>query len=72
MAAKLLRHMEIETHALGIKTSYTIARAASRGINRLFKNNDYQYAGLLINNSQISGSIQSMTVWYKHFFNQPS
>ena len=29
----------------------------------------YFYAGLLKNNSQICGSIQSMTVWYKHLTN---
>jgi len=65
MATALLRHMEKETCKFGIKTAYTIARAASPGINRLFQGNGYQYAGLLINNTQISGRIQSMSVWYK-------
>jgi putative beta-lysine N-acetyltransferase len=65
MATALLRHMENETRPLGIKTAYTIARAASPGINRLFQGRGYQYAGLLINNTQISGRIQSMSVWYK-------
>lgn len=65
MATALLHHMEKETRKLGIKTAYTIARAASPGINRLFQGNGYQYAGLLINNTQISGRIQSMSVWYK-------
>ncbi len=67
MATTLLRHMEKEARRLGIKTAYTIARAASPGINLLFQGNGYQYAGLLVNNTQISGSIQSMAVWYKHF-----
>jgi putative beta-lysine N-acetyltransferase len=65
LAATLLRHMEKETRKRGIKTAYTIARGASSGINRLFQGNGYQYAGLLINNTQISGRIQSMSVWYK-------
>ncbi len=67
MADALLKHMEIAVRKQGIRTAYTIARAASPGINRIFKNNGYHYAGLLKNNSQICGSIQSMTVWYKHF-----
>ena len=65
MASALLSHMESQMRKHGIKTAYTIARAASRGINRLFESNGYRYAGLLINNTQISGSIQSMAVWYK-------
>lgn len=65
LADTLLKRMENETRKLRIKTAYTIARAASPGINRLFKNNGYRYAGLLVNNTHICGSIQSMTIWYK-------
>ena len=65
LAGKLLNHMDAKTRKLGIKTAYTIARAESRGINSIFKKNGYRYAGLLINNTQISGHIQDMTVWYK-------
>jgi len=65
-AGMLLSHMDKKTRKLGIKTAYTIARAASHGMNSVFKNSGYSYAGLLKNNSQICGSIQSMTVWYKH------
>ncbi len=65
-AGMLLSHMDKKTRKLGIKTAYTIARATSNGMNTVFKNSGYKYAGLLKNNSQICGSIQSMTVWYKH------
>ena len=65
-AGMLLSHMDRKTRKLGIKTAYTIARAASHGMNSVFKNSGYTYSGLLKNNSQICGSIQSMTVWYKH------
>ncbi len=65
-AGMLLNHMDKKTRKLGIKTAYTIARATSNGMNTVFKNSGYKYAGLLKNNSQICGSIQSMTVWYKH------
>jgi hypothetical protein len=65
-AGTLLSHMDKKACELGIKTAYTIARAASPGMNAVFQNSGYNYAGLLKNNSQICGSIQSMTVWYKH------
>jgi lysine 2,3-aminomutase len=35
-------------------------------MNAVFRNRGYRYAGLLKSNSQISGGLQSMTVWYKH------
>jgi putative beta-lysine N-acetyltransferase len=65
-AGMLLKHMDKEVRKLGIKTAYTIARAESHGMNLVFKNNGYNYAGILRNNSNICGNIQSMTVWYKH------
>ena len=68
-AGMLLSFMDKKARELGIKTAYTIARAASHGMNSVFKNSGYNYAGLLKNNSQICGSIQSMTVWYKHLTN---
>ncbi|HKJ64861.1 MAG TPA: putative beta-lysine N-acetyltransferase [Desulfopila sp.] len=66
MAAALLKHMEAGMVSLGLKTLYTIARAESFGMNMVFKQCGYLYAGFLANNTQISGDIQSMTVWYKH------
>lgn len=66
LAGSLLAHMEQRAGELGLETAYTIARAAAPGINSIFQKNGYQYAGLLKNNTQISGSIQNMTVWYKH------
>ena len=68
-AGMLLSHMDKKACELGAKTAYTIARAASHGMNFVFNNNGYNYSGLLKNNSQICGSIQSMTVWYKHLSN---
>ncbi|MBC2712501.1 MAG: putative beta-lysine N-acetyltransferase [Desulfosarcina sp.] len=66
LARKLLGRLDDEARKHGMKTAYTIARADSHGMNRVFKRKGYQYAGLLNNNSQICGSIRSMTVWYKH------
>jgi len=65
-AGLLLDHMEHQATKSGLKTVYTIARAASRGMNHVFQNRGYTYSGLLKNNSQICGAIQSMTIWYKH------
>lgn len=65
LAACLLSHMNTEIRRSGIATAFTIARAASFGMNRVFRNCGYSYSGLLINNTQIGGEIQSMSVWYK-------
>jgi putative beta-lysine N-acetyltransferase len=64
-AGRLLRHMDQKVCRLGLITAYSIARAASYGMNAVFRCNGYHYAGLLKNNSQICGRIESMTVWYK-------
>jgi len=61
----LLAYMESEMRTVGIKTAYTIARAMSYGINITFSKNNYHFAGTLINNTNISGQIESMNVWYK-------
>ncbi|MFO7937290.1 MAG: putative beta-lysine N-acetyltransferase [Kiritimatiellia bacterium] len=64
-AAFLLAAMEPDSAARGIKTAYTIARAVSPGMNITFARLGYEFGGRLINNTQISGSIESMNVWYK-------
>lgn len=62
----LLAKMEKEMEVLGMKTVYTIARLQSIPMNKVFLNRQYQYAGTLIRNTNISGSIESMNVYYKH------
>lgn len=62
----LLLQMEKAMKKKGIKTAYTIARAMSAGMNITFSKAGYQFAGRLKNNTNISGSIESMNVWYKH------
>lgn len=64
-AAHLLKEMEKYTKLIGIKTAYTIARAVSPGMNITFAKLGYGYGGRLINNTNISGSIESMNVWHK-------
>ena len=62
----LLAKMEKEMKALRIQTLYTIARLPSIPMNKVFLNYQYQYAGTLLRNTNISGSIESMNVYYKH------
>lgn len=49
----------------GFKTFYTIARAVSYGMNATFAKAGYHFGGTLVNNTNISGKIESMNVWYK-------
>ncbi len=65
LAFHLLKFMEPEMKKLGILTLYTIARAISPGMNITFAKCGYAFGGTLINNTQISGSIESMNLWYK-------
>jgi putative beta-lysine N-acetyltransferase len=61
----LLSFMEDTLAKDGFKTLYTIARLYSLPMNKTFYNNGYKYAGTLTRNTQISGKIESMNVWYK-------
>lgn len=65
LAAALLSEMESSMGRLGFRQAFTIARAASVGMNRTFAKNGYHYQGRLINNTQISGQIESMNIWCK-------
>ncbi len=65
LAGSLLERMEQATMAQGMKTAFSIARALSPGMNILFAKYGYAFGGTLINNTNISGRIESMNVWYK-------
>lgn len=64
LALYLLRSMEQVMQDEKILTPFTIARAYSYGMNITFARAGYTYAGTLTNNTQISGQIESMNVWY--------
>ena len=64
-ANMLLKTMEIQTRKKKFKTAFTVARAVSPGMNITFAKNGYIYAGRLTNNTNISGNIESMNIWYK-------
>ncbi|WP_319524368.1 putative beta-lysine N-acetyltransferase [uncultured Desulfosarcina sp.] len=65
LAAHLLAAMEADARQNGVKTAFTIARAVSYGINIMFARCGYTFAGTLVNNTNISGRVQSMNIWYK-------
>jgi beta-lysine N6-acetyltransferase len=65
LAQALLRSVEDYARSVGHRTAFTIARARSAGMNITFARRGYSFAGTLINNTQISGNIESMNVWYK-------
>lgn len=66
LSVLLLKSMEKEMKKQGIKTLYTIARLNSIPMNMTFLRFDYTYSGTLIQNTNISGNIESMNVYYKH------
>ena len=66
LAYYLLEYMERKMLDKNIKTFYTIARAVSYGMNITFSKLKYNYAGTLINNTNISGGLESMNIWYKN------
>lgn len=61
----LLSHMEKEMKIQKIKTAFTIARAVSFGMNITFAKAGYTFSGLLKNNTEIAGTLESMNVFYK-------
>ena len=65
LAGHLLTFMEPEMSERNIATLYTIARAISPAMNITFAACGYTFGGTLINNTQISGSIESMNLWYR-------
>ncbi len=64
-ALHLLRFLEAQAKERGVQTAFTIARAISEGMNITFSKAGYTYGGRLKNNTDISGTIESMNVWYK-------
>lgn len=65
LAYHLLAKMEPEMVKDGFQVLYTIARSISYGMNSCFAKANYNFGGTLFNNTQISGSIESMNIWYK-------
>jgi putative beta-lysine N-acetyltransferase len=65
MARLLLEALEGDMRREGVPHLYTIARARSAGMNRVFANCGYEWTGTLVNNCHISGDFEDMHVWCK-------
>ena len=65
LASLLLEKMETAMREIKMKTAFTIARGPSAGINIVFARQGYEFGGRLVNNTNISGNIESMNVWHK-------
>jgi putative beta-lysine N-acetyltransferase len=66
LSCLLLHSTEEALQRQGINTLFTIARLASIPMNKTFLRLGYHYAGTFINNTHISGRIESMNLFYKH------
>ena len=65
MAEEIYPYIEDDMEDLGIPNLYTIARARSAGMNRVFHNRGYGRTGTLVNNCHIAGRFEDMHVWCK-------
>ena len=65
LSVHLLNAMEKYLFVRKKYSCYTICRSVSYGMNSAFKKLGYTYSGTLVNNTNISGSIESMNVWHK-------
>ncbi len=65
LASALLAGLETAVSTQGMRVAYTIARATSASMNSVFARRGYIHAGTLVNNTHISGRIESMNVWYR-------
>lgn len=63
---KLLSFLEKHLHERGINCLYTIARANSPSMNKVFYNLDFTFGGCLINNCYIGTGLENLNVWYKN------
>lgn len=65
LAQHILAALEDDMAVRSIPNLYTIARARSVGMNRVFYNRGYTMTGTLVNNCHISGQFEDMHVWCK-------
>lgn len=65
LMSHILSALEGDLEARGIHTGYTLARARSVGMNRVFFGLGYEYSGRLVNNCDIYGQFEDMNIWVK-------
>lgn len=63
---KILHFLEQEVQKSGDFILYSLARARSFGVNRVFFKLGYNYQGRLVNNCDIAGGLEDMNLWVKN------
>jgi putative beta-lysine N-acetyltransferase len=61
----ILLALEEDLREQEIMTAYTLARAGSVGMNRVFFRLGYEFSGRLVNNCDIFGQFEDMNIWVK-------
>ena len=61
----ILLALEKDLKKSEIKTVYTLARAKSMSMNKVFFRLGYEYSGRLVNNCDIFGTYEDMNIWVK-------
>jgi putative beta-lysine N-acetyltransferase len=64
-ASYILHQLEDELKKRDYHALYSIARATSYGMNKVFKEAAYEYTGRLIQNCHIAGELEDMNLWSK-------
>jgi putative beta-lysine N-acetyltransferase len=72
LAQHILDALEGDMAERGIPNLYTIARARSAGMNRVFYNRGYAFTGTLVNNCHIAGRFEDMHVWCRSLDDHPT
>lgn len=63
LAQHILAALEGDMADRGIPNLYTVARARSAGMSRVFYNRGYNWTGTLVNNCHIAGRFEDMHIW---------
>ncbi len=66
LTERLIKMLEPVIDKKGAYTLYTLARATSYGINRVFYRLGYRFQGRLINNCHIAGDFEDMNLWVRY------
>lgn len=65
LMSHILQALETDLQDRGIMTGYTLARAVSVGMNKVFSRLGYEFSGRLVNNCDIYGQFEDMNIWAK-------
>lgn len=65
LMAGILRKLQGELLSRGYICAYTMARARSFGMNRVFYQMGFSFTGRLVNNCDIFGDLEDMNIWVK-------